>query len=217
MATEPPRDTTEPSGGNLCATCSVIQYNDEQLASFIVTQNITEPCWDIAAAAGSHPGNYHRYSATVGRYPLDYRVVDFLPTLPCLEQSALRGCDFCSVLRLEIIQAEPKFTGFFEITLVYRVGDFDFPGLGLAALVAELNWRPDIPNIPPASPKPDIIRYCASIPPESPSPDICNRCLIFALESDTGQFPRRARRRSYSSVYFADLTTQIFSRRGFMA
>lgn len=170
MATEPPQDIIEPSGGNLCATCSVIPFNDEKLASFVVKQDTREPCWDVAAAAGSHTGNYYLYSAEVSRYPLDYRVVDFLPTLPCLEQSALRGCDFCSVLRLEIIRAELHYNGFVEITLVYCLGNFDFRGLGLAALVAELNWRRDIPSIPPASPKPDILRDC----------------VIFALESDSG-------------------------------
>lgn len=169
MATEPPRDTTKPSGGNLCATCSVIPFNDERLASFIVTHDIREPCWDITAAAGFHPERY-RYIPANGRYPLDYRVVDFLPTLPCMEQSALRGCDFCSVLRLEIIRAEFDYIGFVEISLVYRLGGYSFPDLGLASLVAELTWRPEIPSIPAASPRPDIFR----------------NCIIFALESDSG-------------------------------
>lgn len=177
MATEPPRDTTEPSGGNLCATCSVIPFNDERLASFILTQDRREPCWDTIGAAGIYPRNPK--SVTKGRYPVDYRVVDFLPTLPCLEQSALRGCDFCSLLRLEIIRAGFDYTGFVEITLVYRLGADHFPTLGLAALVAQLTWRPDIPSIPPASPEPDIL----------------HDCIVFALESDSSKCPGRARRR----------------------
>lgn len=108
---------------------------------------------------------------TVGRrVPLDYRVVDFLPSLPYLGENAHRGWDFCSALRLEITRAEFDYTGFVEITLVYRLGEFDFPAIGLGALVAELTWRPDIPSIPPASPMPNILRDC----------------IIFTLESDCG-------------------------------
>lgn len=178
MATEPPRNNTAPSGGILCARCSVIPFNDERLASFITTRDIREPCWDIATAAGLHPYR-HQYSATNGRYPLDYLVVDSLPTLPCLEQNALRGCNFCSVLRLEILQAEFDYTGFVEINLVYRLGGYNLPDLGLAALVAEITWRPDIPSIPPASSRPNILRDC----------------IIFALESDSGWSPTRARKK----------------------
>lgn len=164
MATDPAQNASATSRATLCPTCSVIPFNDELIASHIVSQDSSEAStWHITAA---------------GKYPLDYMVVDFLPTLPCLEQSALRGCSFCHLLRLEIMRAEFDYTGFVEITLTYHLGDRAFRGLGLAALVAELVWRPDIPSIPPASREPDVLRDC----------------IIFALESDDCELNTRVPR-----------------------
>ncbi|MBE3047584.1 hypothetical protein IMZ48_34740, partial [Candidatus Bathyarchaeota archaeon] len=83
-----------------------------------------------------------------------------------------RGCDFCSLLRGEIIKADFDYRGFVYIRLAYHWGDDTFPGLGLAALVAELEWRPEIPSIPPSSRPPDVLR----------------NCIIFTLETDDGEF-----------------------------
>jgi hypothetical protein len=100
------------------------------------------------------------------KIPLDYEVVDILPNLFCLQQSADHGCVFCSALRHEITRAKYDYHGYVNIRLAYH-----FKGLGLAALVVELKWRPDIPSMPPASAPPDISRDC----------------VIFALETDDGE------------------------------
>jgi hypothetical protein len=43
--------------------------------------------------------------------PLDYKVVDILPNLFCLQQNADRGCVFCSALRHEITRAKYDYHG----------------------------------------------------------------------------------------------------------
>ena len=142
-------------GSKLCATCSVLRFNDELLAPYVVEGDSLPQLPDTDINGGR-------------KFPLDYRVCDFLPTLPCLEQSADRGCDFCALLRKEIIKAGFDYCGFVLITLAYNWGHDTFPGVGLAALVAELEWRPEIPSLPPSSRPPDVLR----------------NCILFALETE---------------------------------
>lgn len=155
MATNPAQDDSATSGANLCPMCSVILFDDELIAPHIVSQDSSEAStWHTAAA---------------GRYVLDYRVVDFLPSLPFLESGAGQGCDFCSLLRLEIMRAKFDHVGLVQITLTYHLKDDDFRDFGLAALVAELHWRPDIPSIAGQSPQ-------------------LHNCVIFTVESDDCEF-----------------------------
>lgn len=134
-------------GAKLCETCSVLRFNDELLASFTAEGDSSPRLPDTDTNRGR-------------RFPLDYRVCDLLPTLPCLEQSADRGCDFCALLRKEIIRAGFDYRGFVLITLAYNWGHDTFPGVGLAALVAELEWRPEMPSTSPSSRPPDVLRNC---------------------------------------------------------
>ncbi len=143
-------------GTRLCETCSIVEFNDELLRSCVTSPD---------AGPLSLTVNSSRHIR------LDYDVVDLYPSLPLLQQGVAGGCDFCSLLRHEIIRAQFDYRGYISIKLTYHWGDFSFPGLGLAALVAELGWRPDIPSIPPSSNAPDILRDC----------------IIFTLETDNGK------------------------------
>ncbi|UPK93131.1 hypothetical protein LCI18_004066 [Fusarium solani-melongenae] len=142
---------------NLCETCSVIQFDDDDIAEFYeAEQGNLPPSLSIDGCGRGH------------KIPLDYEVVDFLPTLPLLEQSAGRGCEFCSILRHEIIRVGFNYRGYVQINLEYHWGNYFFEELGLSALVAELTWRSDIPSLPPSTTPPDNPRHC----------------VIFTLESD---------------------------------
>ena len=88
------------------------------------------------------------------------------------KKSADRGCTFCFALRDEISRQRFDYHGYISIRLAYHWGDYAFPYLGLAALVVELEWRNDIPSIPPTSDSPDNIRDC----------------IIFTLETDDSEF-----------------------------
>jgi hypothetical protein len=146
----------------LCETCSVIQVCDTLLESHLVKKDGGSLSLSIAPTQ-------------IGRgikIPLNYEVVDSLPNLFGLQQSADRGCVFCFALRHEITRARFNYHGYVCIRLAYHWGDDYFKGLGLAALVVELQWRPDIPSIPPACAPPNTLR----------------NCIIFALETDDGEF-----------------------------
>jgi hypothetical protein len=145
----------------LCETCSVIQFCDTRLEPYLVK----EDGGPVSLSISPTQIDYGK------RFPLDYEVVDILPNLLCLQQSADRGCVFCSALRHEITRAKYDYHGYVSIQLAYHWGNEDFEGLGLAALVVELDWRPDIPSIPPASAPPDMSRDC----------------IIFTLETDDGE------------------------------
>ena len=146
----------------LCETCSVIQFCDTCLEPYLVKE-------DGSPVSLSISPTQIEYGIKI---PLDYEIVDILPNLFCLQQSADRGCVFCSALRHEITRAKYDYHGYVNIRLAYHWGNEDFEGLGLAALVVELKWRPDIPSIPPASAPPDISS---------------RDCVIFALETDDGE------------------------------
>ncbi|CAG9988036.1 unnamed protein product [Clonostachys byssicola] len=143
----------------LCDKCFVIPFNDQLLEPHVVKEVVGQD------------GEFSTLSLSPSAYQkilLDYHVIDTLPELPLLNESANLGCSFCSLLRHEILRAGFDYHGPLDIRLAYSWGDDRFPKLGLGVLVAELNWRPDIPSIPPASALPDILRDC----------------IIFALETN---------------------------------
>jgi hypothetical protein len=145
----------------LCERCSVIQFCDRWLEPYLVKEDGGPVALSISPTR-------------IGRgmkIPLDYEVVDILPNLFCLQQSADRGCVFCFALRHEITRARFDYHGYVNIRLAYHWGNDRFKGLGLAALTVELQWRPDIPSIPPASAPPNTLRDC----------------IIFALETNDGE------------------------------
>lgn len=188
-----PQYVTGSGRSNLCPQCSVISFNDKILASYIVASAAVKlrTCLDPSATISEHHFDYKAtdYKDTDSildlpvlsrnmlspKCPLDYKVDDSLPGLPYLEQSALRGCEFCSLLRREIMRARHKITGFVEITLAYSLNPYGLLLHGLAALLANVAQRPGASSIPPASTMPEL-----------PSINI-----VFAVESDDGQFPRR--------------------------
>ncbi|KAM6534245.1 hypothetical protein FALCPG4_007177 [Fusarium falciforme] len=133
---------------NLCERCSVIRFNDNDIIEFYdAEQENLPPSLSINRCGKGH------------KIPLEYEVFDFVPTLPILEESASRGCEFCSILRHEIIRANFNYRGFAKISLAYHWGNDAFEGLGLSALVAEV--------IPPSK--------------------SVRNSVIFALESDDSE------------------------------
>lgn len=140
----------------LCDKCFVIQFNDKLLEPRVVKE-VVQQDGELSTLSLS-PEEDHKVL-------LDYHVVDTLPELPLLNESANLGCGFCSLLRREIIRAGFDYHGSMEIRLAYSWGDSWYSNTGLGALVAELNGRPDIPSVLPAP---------TSLP----------NCIIFAIETD---------------------------------
>ncbi|KAK7227561.1 hypothetical protein V2G26_015564 [Clonostachys chloroleuca] len=127
----------------LCDKCFVIQFNDKLLEPHVVKEVVKQ---DGESPTLSLPlEEYHKVL-------LDYHVIDTLPELPLLSESANLGCGFCSLLRHEIIRAGFDYHGSLEIRLAYAWGDEWHSKIGLGTLVAELKGCPDIPSILPASP-----------------------------------------------------------------
>lgn len=120
----------------LCTTCSVIQFDDRILEPCVSSREDGKPYLDISKSLLRARDSFTKSD----EFGLRYNVVDFLPSLPCLDQSGLGGCEFCALLRSEIIRTKFKYTGFIEITLAYHWVDKSFRGLGLAALVANVTW-----------------------------------------------------------------------------
>ncbi|KAI0853904.1 HET-domain-containing protein [Daldinia vernicosa] len=112
--------TTLPPLAHLCQRCSVLEFYDS----------------DVPRALGEHPGLF--------RLKLDYFLLDSLPDLPCLAESAYNGCDFCSILKNAILKYS---RGSFDQVLAYVFYQWRRPGEGeggpamkLQSLVAELLW-----------------------------------------------------------------------------
>lgn len=83
------------------------------------------------------------------RFDLDYSLIDYFPDLPNLKQSEDQGCEFCLLLRQEIIQARfdsQGARGAVTIHLVYHWKNFWFGEHGLSALVAEMKWNDQPPG-----------------------------------------------------------------------
>lgn len=187
MAMKPPEDVSETNGANLCSQCSVLPFNDKILGSYLSS---IHGQFDLVltAAAPKHPLDYKDidYKRTHSildlpalacqkscrTCPLDYKIADSLPDLPCLELGALRGCEFCSLLRLEIMRAGYNITGLVEITLAYRLNPYE--SYGPTTLVAKVDQRPDTSCIPPTSTK-------AKVAPVD---------VVFTVETDDGWSPR---------------------------
>lgn len=194
MGQKPSKDVSKLNGQALCSQCSVLPFNDKILASH-VNKHQWEDILDLNATPPEHPLDYKatdykdtdsildlpalKHSDFDDRRlcPLDYKVADLLPALPYLEQNAIRGCEFCSLLRLEILRAGHNITGSVEITLEYHLRPTGFKSYGLAALLANVTHRPDGSCTPPASAKSNV-------------PAIK---ILFAAESDDCQSPRRTR------------------------
>lgn len=171
MAKKSSEDVYELNGQALCSQCSVLPFNDKILASH-VDPDQWEEILDLSATPPEHPLDYKAtdYKDTDSildlpalkdfgdrrQCPLDYRVADLLPGLPYLEQKAIRGCEFCSLLRIEILRAGHNMTGSVEITLEYHLRPTGFKSYGLAALLANVTHRPDGSYTPPASTKPNV-------------------------------------------------------------
>jgi hypothetical protein len=80
------------------------------------------------------------------RFALDYSLIDYFPDLPKLKQSEDQGCEFCVLLRQEIIQARYDYQGAVTIHLAYHWKNLHFREYGLSALVAEMEWHNQPPN-----------------------------------------------------------------------
>lgn len=189
MAMKSSKGVSGTNGAKLCSQCSVLSFNDKILASYVISDSYIS-CLDLTAKASRHPRDYKATDYKKGdsilnspvlrryhgarKYPLDYKVADSLPGLPYLEQSGLRGCKFCSLLRFEIMRAKYIITGFVEITLAYHLKPTTFSSFGLAFLLASVTQRPGLSSIPPASNKRNVL----------------NMDIIFIVESDGGQSPR---------------------------
>lgn len=186
MAMKSPDDISEMNGAHLCSHCSVLPFNDAILASlrncvpgtdelrFDLTAPAPEHPSDCSATNNKDPDSIQDLPAMGGRphfnFPLDYEVADLLPGLPYLEQSARQGCEFCSLLRLEIKRLGYNITGFVDITLAYHLNLPGYGMYGLGALVANVVQRLDTSCIPPYS-------------------TVANLDIVFAVESDDGQSP----------------------------
>uniref|UniRef100_A0A8H7K7G0 Uncharacterized protein n=1 Tax=Bionectria ochroleuca TaxID=29856 RepID=A0A8H7K7G0_BIOOC len=97
----------------LCDKCFVIQFNDKLLEPRVVKE-VVQQDGELSTLSLS-PEEDHKVL-------LDYHVVDTLPELPLLNESANLGCDFCSLLRREIIRAGFDYHGSMEIRLAYSWG-----------------------------------------------------------------------------------------------
>lgn len=75
----------ESSPSTLCERCQVLEFDDSA----------------IGFQSGTESTGYFLQADAIGddgRYSLDYRLLDLLPDLPILSESARRGCSFCSIL-----------------------------------------------------------------------------------------------------------------------
>lgn len=187
-------DVSKLNGQALCSQCSVLPFNDKILASHADSDE-WEEILNLDATPPEHPLDYKatdykdtdsildlpalKVKRTGCHCPLDYKVADLLPGLPYLEQNASRGCEFCSLLRLEILRAEHNFTGPVEITLEYHLKPKGFRSYGLAALRANVNHRPDANG--------------SCTPPASTKADLRPIKILFLAESDDCQSPWKIR------------------------
>jgi hypothetical protein len=150
----PSQETIRSAGARLCKRCSVLRFNDELLTPCLTETKSSPSCLSIESER---------------IFPLEYHLFYSLPDLPCLETGADTGCDFCHILRGEIIRAGFDYRGRISIKLVYHWGNDYFEDLGLAALVAELRWE-------------------SRTPPTSDRGGVLRNSIIFTLESNDGQF-----------------------------
>ncbi|KAI2773692.1 HET-domain-containing protein [Daldinia loculata] len=110
--------TTLPPLAHLCQRCSVLEFYDS----------------DIPRALEGHPGLF--------RLKLDYFLLDSLPDLSCLAESAYDGCDFCSILKNAIRRFAQDSFDQVLVSIFYQWHRPDESRLAvrLRSLVAELLW-----------------------------------------------------------------------------
>lgn len=87
------RTIMEPPPSTLCERCQVLEFDDSALGF----------------QSGTESTGYFLQADKIdntGRHSLDYGLLDSLPNLPILSESARRGCSFCSILRESIQQCE---------------------------------------------------------------------------------------------------------------
>ncbi|KAI0384850.1 HET-domain-containing protein [Hypomontagnella monticulosa] len=126
--------TTLPPLANLCESCRVLELDDSKWPAYI---------------GGSDSGGYYldivKEHLKSGRFHLDYFVLDSLPDLPDLSNTAQKGCDFCSVLKRAIQSCardsfnEVVVSLFYQCPISEESGDGGQP-IGIQSLVAQLLW-----------------------------------------------------------------------------
>ncbi|KAI2467252.1 hypothetical protein F4781DRAFT_402634 [Annulohypoxylon bovei var. microspora] len=84
--------TTIPPPANLCESCRVLEFDDS---------------FPGAYQAGSKEGYYlevkvDKNNPKTWNFDLNFSVLDSLPDLPQLEETAQAGCGFCAVLKKSI-------------------------------------------------------------------------------------------------------------------
>lgn len=143
----------------LCDYCKVIELNDEH--GYQAVSENGSPCLEFEPSE-TVEGSRNRL------LPLFCTRTDRAPGLALLKRTADDGCEFCRLLRgemLELMAAELlDYRGEVGIELFYSWESPGFPGTGLSSLIAVLHWL-DMPS-------PARARRQAS--------------LVFAAESDVG-------------------------------
>ncbi|KAF6815761.1 heterokaryon incompatibility protein [Colletotrichum plurivorum] len=133
-----PTPATVSEGSKLCDACSVIRFNDAELLGKYFREE------QDGSSFLALPTQWT--SNDTPKLRLDYRLVDTFPELPFLKGGAESGCVLCRILQEEIRQSSSGSTCTVVITLYYIWGDrFAFSGMGLAALVADLEWFGSLP------------------------------------------------------------------------
>ncbi|KAI1476512.1 HET-domain-containing protein [Daldinia eschscholtzii] len=124
--------TTLPPLANLCERCSVLEFHDSDVPGAYAARSGTgETC---LAAPEEHPDLFS--------LKLDYFVLDSLPGLSCLAESARSGCDFCAIMKNAIEKYAQKYFDQVMVHIFYQWyrPDEDRPVVRLRSLVTELLW-----------------------------------------------------------------------------
>ncbi|KAI1411243.1 HET-domain-containing protein [Hypoxylon sp. FL1857] len=128
--------TTIPRLANLCEQCRVLEFDDSD--------------WPGAYQAGSAGEGYYleisKENDDPHRLNLDYFLLDSLPELPWLSDTADSGCDFCAILKKSIQKYARDCFAEVLVSLFYQwypfgnnLGDGRRP-IGLKSLLAQLLW-----------------------------------------------------------------------------
>ncbi|KAI0171471.1 heterokaryon incompatibility protein-domain-containing protein [Pestalotiopsis sp. NC0098] len=121
------RTIMEPPPSTLCERCQVLEFDDSALGF----------------QSGDESTGYFLQADRIdheGGYSLDYGLLDSLPDLPILSESARRGCSFCSILRKATQECDLSKQNVF-IRLEYCFKTTKYPSTehhDLCALLAEV-------------------------------------------------------------------------------